>query len=161
MGGSDRDSLGNLATARAYLGPRPSPGTPRGTTTDQRQLQGKKTRVRRPRRENARERGAGPRARAASKPRPTWAPSRDAGAPRGEARSRLVGYLPPRGRACVGQPGRPPRLVEQAHACWPSAQLLEEPGRVGEARGVRVGCAGVFSPASSLGAVRPSKGDLD
>lgn len=59
MRGSDRVSLGNLATARAYLGPRPSPGTPRGTTTDQRQLQRKKTSARRPRLENARERGGG------------------------------------------------------------------------------------------------------
>lgn len=108
--------------------------------------------------------GAGGRtksARAASKPRPTWAPPRDAGAHRGKARSSLVGYLQRRDRACVGLPGHAPRLVEWAHAYWPNWQRLEEAGLVGEARGVCVPCAGVFSPASSLGAVGTSKGDLD
>lgn len=160
--GSDKASLENLATAKAYLGPRPSPGTPRATTTDQRQLLGKKMRVRPPARK--RREGAGGRtksARAASKPRPTWAPPRDAGAHRGKARSSLVGYLQRRDRACVGLPGHAPRLVEWAHAYWPNWQRLEEAGLVGEARGVCVPCAGVFSPASSLGAVGTSKGDLD
>ena len=45
-------------------------------------------------------------AREGSKPRPSRAPPRDAGAHRDKALSRRYGY--PRGRACVELPGRAP-----------------------------------------------------
>lgn len=58
----------------------------------------------------------GPRRHEESKPRPSRAPPRDAGAHRDKVLSCGYGYL--RDRACVGLPGRAPSLVKRAHAYW-------------------------------------------
>lgn len=96
-------------------------------------------------------------ARAAPKPRPTWAPPHDAGAHRGKARSTLVGYLHPGRRACAGLSGRAPSLAERVHAYRSGGPKLEGERQAAEARGACVPYVGVFSPASSLGAM----GQLD